>query len=124
VRVLTTPLPSAPTPPLSVPPTLPLALSNLYQSSNFSANACYPDGNRWKLYEGRCYFFSGTSSSPDDPPAATWWDAEHWCKTNGGHLASIHDENTNAFLAGQVGELKWRPTVEGDPEVTKYYFSI
>ena len=67
----------------------------------FPADECAPD-TTWKFFQDKCYFFSGSSENPDDPPASTWYDAEHWCKSNGGFLTSIHDDTTNAFITGQV----------------------
>ena len=32
----------------------------------------------------------------------TWWNSEAYCKENGGYLVSIHDENTNNYIKGQV----------------------
>ena len=58
------------------------------------AGSCSPDNDDWKFFEDRCYYFS--------PDSMTWWNAEGHCKENGGYLVSIHDENTNNFIKGQV----------------------
>ena len=59
---------------------------------------CSPD-YEWRYYDGRCYYFSGV-----DPEisADTFHGARAWCIQNGGDLVSIHDEDTQRFINGQV----------------------
>ena len=64
-----------------------------------TADSCAPDGDSWKFYGDRCYFFSGIEPEPE---AASWYSAQSWCNDNGGHLVSIHDEDMQAFIIGQV----------------------
>ena len=65
----------------------------------FSAGSCSPDDDRWKFYQGRCYYFSGLDIETD---ATSWYSSQNWCNANGGHLVSIHDPDVQAFIEGQV----------------------
>jgi len=59
-----------------------------------SANHC-PNG--WTYFESKCYkAFFGSS-------IITWMDAQKSCREQGGDLAVIHDEETNAFVNNTVG---------------------
>ena len=59
-----------------------------------AAGSCEPDDDSWKFYRDRCYYF-GTEER-------TWWNALTFCTENGGYLVSIHDEDANNFIKGQV----------------------
>jgi len=53
----------------------------------------------WFVYNGFCYFIS-----PRDGPDGrkTWHDAQQYCLSNGGHLASIHTLQENQYLVTLV----------------------
>jgi len=46
----------------------------------------------WNQYDGRCYLLVRVG--------ATWPDAEAYCNSKGGHLASIHSLAENNFIVG------------------------
>lgn len=54
------------------------------------------------LHGNYCYFFLKRADMPqfqnDDP----WWHGEYYCKTLGGHLASVHDAELNDLFRMQV----------------------
>nr|QNH72436.1 toxin candidate TRINITY_DN23930_c0_g1_i1.p1 [Pachycerianthus borealis] len=56
----------------------------------------------WSLYDGNCY--------KQNPDCATFQLAEDYCVSQGGHLASIHSEEENQFVASfplSTNELMW-----------------
>ena len=58
--------------------------------------ATCPQG--WSLFEGNkhCYQKGATGAS--------FTDAEAYCVTKGGHLASIHSKEENKFIHGKIYE--------------------
>ncbi|XP_028447359.1 galactose-specific lectin nattectin-like [Perca flavescens] len=56
--------------------------------------SCPPE---WTQFGSRCFsFYSETK---------TWIDAETFCQTAGGHLASIHSDEENTFLKDYINQV-------------------
>lgn len=77
----------------------PISTSHVLSYCYIAAGSCLPDDDSWKFYDDRCYYFSGIDSEPE---ATSWYNAQGWCNQNGGHLVSVHDPDTQAFITGQV----------------------
>ena len=75
---------------------------NSRQFPSILAGSCSPDDDNWKSFNGKCYYFSGTAVE-GDPGSRTFRDAQAWCNENGANLASVHDQDVNDFIQGQVG---------------------
>jgi hypothetical protein len=58
-----------------------------------SAGAC---GTGWVLYNQNCYYFGNGSQ------LLTWFDARTTCNQMGAELASIHSQDEDNMLVGQV----------------------
>ena len=69
--------------------------------SIWSAGSCNPDTDDWKMFDGRCWFFSPLSQDTSQT-RTEWIQAELFCNANGGNLASIHNSQQNEFVKGQV----------------------
>ncbi|CAH1775812.1 unnamed protein product [Owenia fusiformis] len=59
---------------------------------------CAPDNDNWKYYDGNCYFISDTVHDE----RLSWHESESRCQENGGHLLSIHSEQEERFIIGQL----------------------
>ena len=56
------------------------------------SRSCVPEcPGGWEQLDRRCYLFGNSS--------LTWSKAEEYCKSGGGHLASVTSEKINKFLA-------------------------
>jgi hypothetical protein len=54
---------------------------------------------KWHKYgKATCFYFSGRR-------ARTWETAKAACESEGGALASIHDQNENSFLAQLLADI-------------------
>ncbi|KAM9450976.1 lymphocyte antigen 75-like [Clarias gariepinus] len=52
------------------------------------------------LYGDHCYYFESESIK-------TWEDAENYCVSQNGHLASIHDQETVSFITAHITRASW-----------------
>ena len=66
---------------------------------HFSASPC---GTDWLFYGGFCFYFTKEYGQPSK---LNWFAARQWCHSNGGDLASVHDDDTNDFLTNIVSRL-------------------
>ncbi|XP_078118854.1 ladderlectin-like [Sander vitreus] len=62
--------------------------------SAYGAASCPPD---WTQFGSRCFAFYIQTK--------TWIDAETFCQTAGGHLASIHSDEENTFLKDYINQV-------------------
>ncbi|XP_013397759.1 uncharacterized protein LOC106164412 [Lingula anatina] len=54
--------------------------------------------NDWIKYKGQCYYFSsGVNDGSKD-----WYDSRDFCKAQGADLATIHNQDEQNFLQGQL----------------------
>ena len=58
-----------------------------------TATPC-PTDPQWVYMHPFCYFVSGAIGAP----VKTWNDANNWCMSQGGYLASIHSTTEQNFL--------------------------
>ncbi|KAF8795137.1 Macrophage mannose receptor 1 like protein [Argiope bruennichi] len=59
----------------------------------------YCNGTSWIKFQGNCYLFQYR-----DKNRVSFYDAEDFCRSQGGHLASIHSEAENEFLLNTADE--------------------
>ena len=82
---------------------------NSRNSLNRCFQGCPPD---WDLFKERCYLWV-------DNQTKTWFDAEDFCQTQGGHLVSIETKEVNEYLLRQVGVLEvWIGATDWNKEGT------
>ena len=82
---------------------------NSRNSLNRCFQGCPPD---WDLFKERCYLWV-------DNHTKTWFDAENFCQTQGGHLVSIETKEVNEYLLRQVGVLEvWIGATDWNKEGT------
>ena len=61
--------------------------------SNCGASCVGSCGAKWDRQGNQCYYFSGWEQS--------WFEAEKWCRQNGGQLASVTDAQGYNFINGK-----------------------
>ena len=78
-----------------------LCLIYLFQIQ-YLVTECEDKGNStlpWIQYNEKCYY----ATSPDiASERLTWAESEAFCKSNGGFLVSIHNQNELRFITSKV----------------------
>ncbi|XP_060759757.1 snaclec 2-like [Neoarius graeffei] len=71
-----------------------ICLSFMILSSTFClSSAEFHCDQGYLLYGDYCYHFNSESDK-------TWQDAENYCSSQNGHLASVHNQETVRFITG------------------------
>ena len=74
---------------------------NIDQSKkhSFLGNASRSCKENWEKHEDSCFFWSKERLS--------WTDAEEFCSSQGGHLASVTSNATNEYILKKIESMPW-----------------